>query len=84
MKFDIGICAYNEGKTIGKLLKSLLIENYKNELGKIYVVCSGCSDNTEDTVKKYSKRSSNITLIHEDGTKVELIKNAELRYDLLK
>ncbi len=25
-----------------------------------------------------------LTLIHEDGTKTELIQNAELRYDILK
>ena len=65
-KFDVGICAYNEEKNVDKLLKALLTENFKNKLGNIYVVCSGCTDNTEGVVKKYSETFPNTILIHED------------------
>ncbi|MHA1265163.1 MAG: glycosyltransferase [Candidatus Helarchaeota archaeon] len=66
IKFDVGICAYNEQKNIGKLLRSLLTEEFQNELNKIYVVCSGCTDNTEKIVRNFTNQSSNIVLIHED------------------
>ncbi|MHA1265162.1 MAG: glycosyltransferase [Candidatus Helarchaeota archaeon] len=66
MKFDIGICSYNDEQTIGRLLKILLTENYLHELDKIYVVCSGCTDRTEAIVKSYSTKFPNVILIHED------------------
>lgn len=55
MKVTIGICAYNEERNIGKLLKSFkeqkLNKDFKIE--KIEVVASGCKDKTIDIVKKF-------------------------------
>lgn len=65
MKFDVGICAYNEEKPVKRLLKALYSEKFENELGNIFVVCSGCTDNTEAVVKSYAAKHSNTFLIHE-------------------
>jgi biofilm PGA synthesis N-glycosyltransferase PgaC len=66
MQFEIGICAYNEGKNLDTLLNLLNTEQFSNELKNIFVVCSGCTDNSEKVVKKYSKLNRKIVLIHEE------------------
>jgi len=57
--FTIGICAYNEEKNIGKLLKKLP----KNK--EIIVVASGCTDKTEEIIMSFSKKNKKIKLISE-------------------
>ncbi len=54
-KVTVGICAYNEGNNIGQLLNNLLFEQQLSEDSEILVVCSGCTDNTVQTVQKYQK-----------------------------
>jgi len=66
MKFDVGICAYNERENVRNLLEFLHSENFRNELNYIYVVCSGCTDNTEAVVKEYSIQHSNTILLYEE------------------
>jgi cellulose synthase/poly-beta-1,6-N-acetylglucosamine synthase-like glycosyltransferase len=66
MQFEIGICAYNEDKNLNRLLNFLIKEQFSNELENIFVVCSGCTDNSEKVVKKYSKLNGKIVLIHEE------------------
>lgn len=46
MSVDVGIMAYNEEKNIGRLLQSLA-----NKVDNIYVVASGCTDNTIEIAK---------------------------------
>ncbi|MHA1381721.1 MAG: glycosyltransferase [Candidatus Helarchaeota archaeon] len=65
-KFDIAICVYNEEEAIDKLLNFLINEKFKNDLRKILVVCSGCTDNSEEVVNKYSKINDTVELIHEE------------------
>lgn len=61
---SIGICAYNEEKNIGKLLKALL--NQKTKLIKIkeiIVVSSGSTDKTDEIVTEFSKLDNRIKLV---------------------
>lgn len=58
-----GILAYNEGKSILHTIKSILPQLAKKD--EIVVVASGCTDNTEDVVKKLAKKYKNIKLISE-------------------
>jgi len=65
IKFSILIPAYNEEKNIGKLLEALLKQKIYPpfELVSITVVASGCTDKTEEIVKKFCKRNRKIRLI---------------------
>jgi biofilm PGA synthesis N-glycosyltransferase PgaC len=53
MNVIAGIMAYNEEKTIGKLLDKLIHEPLINE---VCVVASGCTDKTVEIVQKYPVR----------------------------
>jgi glycosyltransferase involved in cell wall biosynthesis len=58
-KVIVGICAYNEEKTIGGLLSSLLNQSLSNFIiNKIIVVASGCTDRTEDIVREFAKKKA--------------------------
>jgi biofilm PGA synthesis N-glycosyltransferase PgaC len=60
IELTVGICAYNEGMNIGKLLHNILyLQNLPAE-SEILVVCSGCTDNTVSTVCEYSKLDSRV------------------------
>lgn len=65
MTLTIGICAYNEGKNIEKLLSNILYEQQLPSQSEIIVVCSGCTDNTVDLVKKYSGIDNRIKIFVE-------------------
>lgn len=43
MRVTVGVCAYNEGRNIGRLLERLVEEPLANE---VIVVASGCTDDT--------------------------------------
>ncbi len=66
LSVTIGIPANNEEKTIGKLLERLCKEKFSFNLNKIIVVSSGCTDRTEDIVKRFVKKNDKIKLISED------------------
>jgi len=67
MKVDIGIAAYNEEATIGRILRLLLAQPMHGfELGKIYVVASGCTDGTESVVRRLANKHNQIKLIVEN------------------
>ena len=62
---SVGICAHNEEANIANLLSNLLAQSLpKNfDLREIIVVASGCTDNTEEIVKKYQGLDKRIKLI---------------------
>ena len=62
----VGICAYNEGKNIGKLLNNVLYEQNLPDNSEVMVVCSGCTDNTTDKVREYSAIDSRLSVHIED------------------
>lgn len=64
MNFSLGIAAYNEAANIGRLLDRLLIyQPDVSGLTEIVVVASGCTDETEDIVRKYAARDQRVRLI---------------------
>ena len=64
----VGICAYNEGMNIGKLLNNIL---HEQELPgfEVLVVCSGCTDNTVEIVHEYAKKDSRVRAYVENERK---------------
>ena len=65
----VGICAYNEGKNISRLLNNILYEQKIPNKIEVLVVCSGCTDNTVKIVSEYSKRSPQVHYIIEKERK---------------
>ena len=65
-KIVIGICAYNEGKNIGHILRNLVSEQDLPKTCRILVVCSGCTDRTPQVVKKFQAEDSRIEPIFEE------------------
>jgi poly-beta-1,6-N-acetyl-D-glucosamine synthase len=60
--FSIGVCAYNEGKNIGKLISSIdkqILDN-KFKIREIIIVASGCTDNTVNVINDLKRKSSKI------------------------
>jgi len=65
-EITVGICAYNEGKNIGKLLGNILFEQNLKKDFEILVVCSGCTDNTVDIVNDFKDKSSKVQIYIEN------------------
>lgn len=64
LECDIGVMAHNEEKNIGHLLQALISQkNQKVKIDHIFVVASGCTDNTVQIVQDYAKRENKIKLI---------------------
>jgi len=63
---SIGVCAYNEEKNIGNLLKALLTQQTDVvSIREIIIVSSGSTDKTDEIVNFYSKLDSRIRLIRQ-------------------
>jgi len=61
---SLGIMAFNEAANIGRLLNSILEQQFKNGLLKeIYVVASGCTDETEAIVQWYMEKDKRVKLL---------------------
>lgn len=61
---SLGIMAYNEGATIGRLLDAVLAQNLVSaRLDQIIVVASGCTDATVDIVRRFAARDGRIQLL---------------------
>ena len=45
-KFAMVVAAHNEEVVIGKLIESMLNQNYPRELFDIFVIADNCTDNT--------------------------------------
>lgn len=67
ISFSVGICAYNEGKNIGKSIRTIFKQKLKpyQVLKELVVIASGCTDNTVSITERYSKRYPKIKLIIE-------------------
>ncbi len=66
LRVSIGICAYNEGKNIGRLIENLLNQPIGNhELNEIIVVASGCTDKTVPVVNAWCNKNRKVKLIIE-------------------
>jgi cellulose synthase/poly-beta-1,6-N-acetylglucosamine synthase-like glycosyltransferase len=67
IRCSIGIMAYNEEENIGKLLDALLHQELSEiEIIEIIVVCSGCTDNTENIVQEFINIDKRIKLISQE------------------
>lgn len=68
-KVIIGICAYNEGSNIERLLQNLVSEQNLPEEYKILVICSGCTDRTPQIVQRFQEKDARIELLNENVRK---------------
>jgi biofilm PGA synthesis N-glycosyltransferase PgaC len=71
MSVAVGIAAYNEASNIGRLLRALSRETLSDgfSLNDICVVASGCTDDTEEVVRKSMRSDPRIRLIVEKERK---------------
>lgn len=61
---SIGVMAYNEEANIGRLLQTLLEQQTDVAMiDEIIVVCSGCTDDTENIVKRFCVRDARVRLV---------------------
>ena len=51
-KFAMIVAAHNEEVVIGKLVKSILGQNYPKELFEVFVIADNCDDNTSKVAKE--------------------------------
>ena len=68
MKISVVLTTKNEGSNIGKLLDSLMNQEEPYE---VLVVDSASTDDTQEIVKQYSQKKSNIKLLVHPGTRAE-------------
>ncbi len=59
-RVTVGICAYNEANNIGRLLQNILFDQGLSGDSEVLVVCSGCTDETEEIVQSYTKKDSRV------------------------
>jgi biofilm PGA synthesis N-glycosyltransferase PgaC len=63
MKVSVGICAYNEGRNIGRCLESVLTQVMtRDNLIEVIVVSSGSTDETDKIVSQYIKKDDRVRL----------------------
>src|SRR3989304_7257372 len=60
MQVTVGICAYNEGMNIGRLLGIVLSKQELPSDSEVLVVCSGCTDDTVRKVQQYAEKDSRV------------------------
>jgi len=64
---SMGIMAHNEEANIGRLLEAVLAQRMKHVVvTEIVVVASGCTDKTEEIVRKWAKRDTRIRLLSQE------------------
>jgi cellulose synthase/poly-beta-1,6-N-acetylglucosamine synthase-like glycosyltransferase len=69
MRLSIIVCAYNEEKSIGNLLKDITRQKIPPEMTdrEILVVASGCTDRTVDVVRHHMVQDDTVQLIEENA-----------------
>src|SRR4030067_3807383 len=60
IEITVGICAYNEGMNIGRLLSNILTDQELPAESQVLVVCSGCTDNTVEVVQEYAEKDPRV------------------------
>jgi cellulose synthase/poly-beta-1,6-N-acetylglucosamine synthase-like glycosyltransferase len=65
----VGICAYNEGKNIGKLLSNVLSEQELPKDSEVLVVCSGCTDDTVEVANGFAAKDARVKVYREGSRK---------------
>jgi poly-beta-1,6-N-acetyl-D-glucosamine synthase len=63
----VGVMAYNEEGNIGLLLESLLSQTVGEDITRIIVIASGCTDRTCEIVATYCGKDSRVELVAEKG-----------------
>jgi len=66
IKISVGVCAYNEEKNIGFILKNLLTQQDLPSNCEIIVACSGCTDSTPQIVRDFHSYDRRVTLLIEN------------------
>lgn len=67
---SIGVCIYNEEKSIEFFLDSLLRQKLKKiRINKIFIISSGSTDGTNTIIKKYLKKNKRIVFFKEKKRK---------------
>ena len=61
----IGVMAYNEERNIGALLDSILAQTASEQIARVVVVASGCTDRTCELVSAYARRDPRVVLVEE-------------------
>ena len=67
-KFALIVAAHNEEIVIGKLIESLLNQDYPRELFDVFVIADNCTDNTAKIARQYGVN------VYERFNKVERVK----------
>jgi len=64
LTLSLGIMAYNEEENIGRLLRSVINQNFtRGELREIIVVASGCTDRTEEIALAVSEMDLRVKIL---------------------
>jgi len=63
---SILIAAYNEEENIGKTLENKIALNYPKDKLELIVISDGSTDRTDDIVKEYASKNSNIKLLRQE------------------
>ncbi|HET9596753.1 MAG TPA: glycosyltransferase [Anaeromyxobacteraceae bacterium] len=64
VRVSVGIMAHNEEANIGQLVEALLAQRgARLVLSEVIVVASGCTDGTEDVVRRWSERDARVELV---------------------
>jgi cellulose synthase/poly-beta-1,6-N-acetylglucosamine synthase-like glycosyltransferase len=68
MRLSIGICACDEAQNIGQLIQNIIVQPLPGscQLAEVTVVASGCTDDTERIVERFSKLDRRVRLISEN------------------
>lgn len=69
MNVSVGICAYNEEKSIERVIRDVLSQRMPNNftLQEVLIVSSGSTDKTEDIVRLLSGHDNRVKLLTEKG-----------------
>ncbi len=59
-RVTVGICAYNEANNIGRLLQNVLCDQGLSGDSEVLVVCSGCTDQTEEIVQSCAEKDGRV------------------------
>jgi len=68
-RITVGVCAYNEGKNIGRLLQNVLSEQDLSADSEVLVVCSGCTDNTIEVASQFAAKDARVKVFREQERK---------------